>query len=172
MKNKKITVLIVLALVLALSLCVQGAMAYFTTYVVAEGGKTIRLGRKTEIHEEVSNWTKSITIQNVGDTDPTTGDTDCYVRVKYFAGNAYQLTPEAGEDWQAGNDGYWYYAKPLKLGETTSALKIKINFDQENIPEDFNVIVIHENTDVLYDEQGNPYADWNLTQNQAPGTLN
>lgn len=28
--------------------------------------------------------------------------------------------------------------------------------------DDFNVIVIQECTPVLYDENGNPYADWNV----------
>lgn len=168
MKNKKITVLTVLALVLALSLCVQGAMAYFTTYVVAEGGKTIHLGRKTEIEEDVSDWTKSVVIKNVGDTSADTRDNPCYVRVKYFAGSQYILTPTPGSGWSQGADGYWYYAPILNLGESTTPLKIHIDFDQEKVPEDFNVVVIHENTDVLYAEDGTPYADWNLTANQAP----
>lgn len=172
MRKKYITVLVALALILALSLCVQGAMAYFTTYVAAEGGKILHLGRKTEIHEEFSNWTKSIVIENVGDTNPDTQDLPCYVRVAYFAGSQYTLSVTAGKGWKDGGDGYWYYEPVLKLGEKTTALNIGIGFPEENPPEDFNVVVIHENTDVLYTENGKPYADWSLTVNTAPASGN
>ena len=31
--------------------------------------------------------------------------------------------------------------------------------------DDFNVIIVHEATKVLYDEDGNPYADWSTIIN-------
>lgn len=44
------------------------------------------------------------------------------------------------------------------LRESTSVLDIKI--DSKDTDTSFNVIVIQESTRVLYDENGNPYADW------------
>lgn len=33
--------------------------------------------------------------------------------------------------------------------------------------ESFNVIVVQESTPALYDEQGNPYADWNRVMDSS-----
>ena len=68
---------------------------------------------------------------------------------------------DASGKWTPGEDGYYYYADIVEGGQTTEPLDVKI----ENIPEDakdFNVIVIHESTPVQYDEDGKPYADWNI----------
>ena len=44
--------------------------------------------------------------------------------------------------------------------ETTSELKIAI----KNFKEEFNVIVIQENTPALYDENGAAYSDWDRSE--------
>ena len=79
--NKKTLGLAGAALVLTAGLSVGSAMAYFTTYTQVGGGVSLSLGTTSTIPEEtVEDWTKHVTIQN-------TGDTDCFVRVRAFAGS-------------------------------------------------------------------------------------
>ena len=161
--KRKSTWLAAAALGLTISLSVGSAMAYFTTYAEAEGGYTVSIGSTTKTKEEFSNWTKHVQVEN-------TGDTECYVRVKAFSGSQFPLSysGEAGA-WSQGEDDYWYYSQILQPGETTSELLIKI----ENIPEEFkdsfNVVVVQECTKVLYDENGNPYQDWNQVMDSTSG---
>ena len=150
--------LIMAAATLALTgtLAVGSAMAYFTTYSTAGGGVTMNMGfTKTIPKEEVDEKGKHVTIEN-------TGNYDCFVRVRAFA--PVELTynaPDGG--WTAGEDGYWYYAEVLPAkSETAQELNIKYTFPSgDDKPEEFNIVVIEECTPVLYDEDGNPYADWN-----------
>ena len=102
--NKKTLCLTAAALTLTAGLSVGSAMAYFTTYVTAQGGQELSLGFTEVIpDEEVSDWTKHIKIEN-------TGDYECYVRVKVFAGSQYQeglvYSDESGK-WTPGDDGYY-----------------------------------------------------------------
>lgn len=157
--NKKSLCLAAAALALTVSISAGSAMAYFTTYAAARGGVTISLGSTvTEPSETVSDWTKHITIEN-------TGDFDCYVRVKAFAGSKYQdglvFSDENGK-WSPGEDGYYYYSDIVPAGGAAEELRVKINFDYEKEKEDFNIIIAQECTGVLYDDSGKPYADWNV----------
>jgi hypothetical protein len=134
-------------------------MAYFTTYATADGGVQISLGTTTtEPVEEVREKAKYIQVKN-------TGDYECYVRVKAFAGAEYQdglkYSDESSGKWNPSSDGYWYYSEILPAGETTDTLKVGITFPEEQ--ESFNVVVVQECTPVVYDADGNPYADWNGT---------
>ena len=142
------------AIVLAGSVSAQSAMAYFTTYVKAKGGYEITLGSQTEIEEDVKDMTKEIKISN-------TGETDCYVRVKVFAGSQYQeglvYSDESGK-WTPGDDGYYYYSDIIAPGAKSEELLVKIS--NMNLPKDFNVIVVSECTPVILDAEGNPSADW------------
>ena len=52
------------ALGLVAALTIESSMAYFTTYVSAEGGYVVNIGARTEIQEEVSEMTKHITLLN------------------------------------------------------------------------------------------------------------
>lgn len=133
------------------------AMAYFTTYVEAEGNFTIRLGDETKITETFTKWTKSLTVTNEEGSEPV------YVRAKaFYAPNTLNLV-YSGEGWEKGDGDYYYYKDPIGEKESTKPLDVKI----ENIPQDvakgdvFNVIVIYESTPVLYHEDGTAYADWN-----------
>lgn len=64
--------------------------------------------------------------------------------------------------WKAENDGYWHYEGVLPAGETTPELNISYTFPSgDDKPEEFNIVVIQECTPVLYDKDGNSYADWN-----------
>ena len=162
-KSKKTFGLAVLTLALALTVSVGGAMAYFTTYTEASGGVVLEFGYpNTGIEEHVVDGKKEITLLN-------TGDYDCYVRLKALTGDAYKdsLTysePDGAGKWTPGADGYYYYSEIISAGESTSQINVGFSFKVEEEgqepPADFNVIIIQESTQVLYDEDGNPYADW------------
>ena len=154
----KITVfLTAAALALTVGLSVKTAMAYFTTYAEAEGGAVLDLGFTTTIpREEVSEWTKHITIEN-------TGSYDCYVRVKIFAGELFQDGLTYSDDngkWSPGADGYYYYSDIVPAGGVSEELRVKI--DHMDAQQSFSVIVVQECTPVQYDENGGPYADWSV----------
>mgnify|MGYP000165704535 FL=1 len=159
--NKKSLCLAAAALALTAGLSVDSAMAYFTTYTTAAGDVTISLGSTVTIPEEkVSDWTKHIVIKN-------TGDYECYVRVKVFAGEKYQdgLHYQKGDKWTGGeNRDYCYYSDIVPAGGETEELQVKI--DSKDSEEEFNVIVVQECTPVLYDNEGKPYADWNAKQEE------
>lgn len=133
--------------------------SYFTTYAEAAGGYTIRLGDRTEITENFSEWTKHVVISNEENSEPV------YIRVKAFCGSRYTLT-WSGEGWSLGGDGYYYYNEMINGGGSTGALDLKIDGIPEE-PEDqerFNVVVIYESTPVKYHEDGSAYTvqetDW------------
>lgn len=143
----------------------DGVMAYFTTYAEAEGSVRLNLGMTSTIpNEKVSDWTKHVRIRN-------TGDYDCYVRMRAFVGNllADRLTfsDESG-NWSPGTDGYYYYSGIVAPDTSTEELQIKI--DSTGLDQDFNVIVVQECTPVLYDVNGNPYADWNAVSDSTEST--
>ena len=159
MKRRNIF-LAILAVALILSVGLSSAAAYFTTSVKASGSVMIDLGPHTTIEEpDVSRWTKHVVIKNQDDSKQPV-----YVRAKAFAGSEFTLE-DSGEGWTIDDEGFYRYSEIIAPGETTAnELLIKI----ENIPEgvqergDFNVTVVYEATPVLYDEAGEPYADWNL----------
>lgn len=160
--DKKIIVLAAAALVLVINLGIGNAMAYFTTYAAAKGEAEISLGLTTTTPEEtVSDWTKHIRIKN-------TGDFDCYVRIKVFAGAEYQnhLTySDMSGKWSPGADGYYYYSEIVPAGGSTEELLagikgIKESMESTGSQRDFNVIVVQECTMVVYDKEGRPTADW------------
>ena len=166
MKNRKAKQTICLAAAAAVlvgSLSIGSALAYFTTYTQAEGGVVLDLGfTQTLPEEKVVNGAKQVTIKN-------TGDYDCYVRMKALVGDDYTITysePDEAEKWAPGADGFYYYSDMLaaKTG-VTSRIDVNITFPEPEDGEapDFNVIIIQECTPVLYDNEGNPYADWNKT---------
>ena len=154
--HKKPLIMATAALALTGTLAVGSAMAYFTTYTTAGGGVTMNMGfTETIPNETVDKDGKHVTIKN-------TGDYDCFVRVKAFA--PMELTYTADPDkWEAKNDGYWHYKEVLPAKKSTSTeLNISYKFPEgKDKPEEFNIVVIQECTPVLYDENGNPYADRN-----------
>ena len=152
--RKKTLGLAAAALVLTGSLSVGSAMAYFTAYTQTGGQVTLSLGETitTVPREDVTDWTKHVKIEN-------TGDTDCFVRVKAFAGAQYQDSlVYSGEDWSLAEDGYYYYSQILPAGGTSGELLITI--DNQDKDQSFNVIVVQESAPVIYDENGNPTGDW------------
>ena len=153
--HKKPLIMAAATLALTGTLAVGSAMAYFTTYSTAGGGVKMNMGfTETVPKEEVDKDGKHITIEN-------TGDYECYVRVKVFAGSQYQeglvYSDESGK-WTPGDDGYYYYSDVIAPGAKSEELLVKIS--NMNLPKDFNVIVVSECTPVILDAEGNPSADW------------
>ena len=92
-------------------------------------------------------------------TIENTGDIDCFVRVRAFAGSQYQNSlVYSGENWSLAADGYYYYSEILSPGETSGELLIAIDNMESN--QSFNVIVVQESAPVIYDGDGNPIGDW------------
>lgn len=149
--------LALLAAVLVAASSLPAAWGYFTTYTQARGGLPIELKHQTEIHEDVSDMTKHLTIENKEESSAV------FVRARGFSDSEHPLSynaPDGG--WTDGKDGFWYYDKPLLPGEVTTKLDVKIELP-EGEPEagdEFNVVVVYESTLVLYDAEGKPYADW------------
>ena len=149
------------ALTLVATIGISSAMAYFTTYVLADGGVKVSMGSTITIpQEQVEEGQKIIKIKNEGDYE-------CWVRIKVFAGSEHEFAyaDESGK-WIPGAEGYYYYSDIVPAEGLTEELKVTI---KDLLPDDldtetneaFNVIVVQECTPVLYDEDGKAYADWN-----------
>lgn len=158
--------------------------AYFTAYDTAEWEQKLGLGSETEIIESYENGVKTVVIEN-------TGETECQVRVKIFAGSQVGLTI-AGDGWSENMaDGYWYYTPFLKpktapeTEKTTAPLKITVDLSkaptggegEDAFVYDQNVVVIQECAQVFYrdkeDGTQEAYAAWDLsmeTQGEGAGT--
>lgn len=159
--KNRMWLLVAAALGMTGCLTFEGVSAYFTTYVSAGGSQVVHMGSQTELHEDLSNMTKHISITNTSQIH------DCFVRVKVFHSGqlevSYRDRSESGGLWTySEEDGYWYYGPILPAGARTEILDAKIGELPENFDRDsFNVVVIQECTPVVYDEAGNPEADWN-----------
>ena len=146
-------------------LTLEGVSAYFTTYVSAGGSQVVRLGSSTEIHEDVSQMTKHISIENAS------AENDCFVRVKVFYGGDLEVVyTDTENNWYEGERGYWYYRPILAAAEVTTGLDVKINVPEGYDKDSFNVVVIQECTPVIYDAEGNPTADWTTVYSEYEET--
>ena len=160
-KMVKRAVLPVLAAVLVLSAAAGASSGYFTTYVTAQGGHTLELHDVyVTPHEHVDGSVKHITVEN-------TGEIECWVRARAIAPTGVEIT-YSGEGWTLGDDGWFYYGAVLQPGESTPELVAAITMPKSDelnpIPEgtELNVVVITECAKVLYDDNGAPYANWDL----------
>ncbi len=166
MKNwKRKAALFVCALTAVAAANVNTASAYFTARTEARGGYDVEAKEVKVIpDEQVSDLQKTITVKN-------TGEADCWARVKVLSGSLFDITYGAGAGWSEGTaDDYWYYDKVLKSGESataiTASISIKGEVDKDEFMSEFNVVVITECTPVLYDENGQQYANWELAAQQ------
>ena len=144
MKKTSRKYIILFAAVLALAIVamsVPATLAYFSDQDRANGAKDVKLGWETELHEYVEENSKHIAVENVGDTD-------AIVRVAVFAGDFASVN--TGSDWKLKN-GWYYYDKVLKAGETTPELFVSVKAEASK-QADFNIVVVHESSRVVYSD--------------------
>lgn len=150
MKKK---ILLAAAIVICLTIAVSGTLAYFTFEdtahnVITSGGVSIEVVEKTKGEGETevdfpkegitgvmpgTEVSKIVSVRN-------TGNSEAWVRVKVDATiksaegegelPSDVMTYEIGEGWDE-KDGYYYYNKPVRAGESTSILFDTVKFDPE-----------------------------------------
>lgn len=128
---------------------VQKTGAYFSDSVNNSGQGTVILKHSTVTHEEIEDGKdKVITIENTGTTDVVVK-----ILLEYPEGAA-TVGAKDGEtlEWVANDDGWYYYPKVLKAGETSSAIKVTVG---ENAPTyEFDITVMTASERVIYNEDG------------------
>lgn len=125
--------------------------AYFTDVDSLEGKIEIKvLNAFPETNTKIENNTYTISTTNASTVKS-------YLRVKVFS--TVELVLQ-NNDWTAGEDGYYYYNSVVEPGEKTKDLVLTIK--NEYSKEKFNIITIQEAAKVKYEENGTPYADWEL----------
>lgn len=168
MKKKLNLLLCAVALVSILAAGAGTAYAYFTSYALTEGTCPVTVGDETRITEEFSSWTKHVRIEADEDSGPV------YVRAKALHSDAYGVeyeTPEGNWSYNSA-DGFWYYSGILYAGQRTAELTVRITGVPADVkdPLSFGVAVVYEHTPVRYDENGEPYADWEEKISHEAGT--
>lgn len=156
MKKK---ILLAAAVMICLAVDASGTLAYFTSEntahnVITSGGVNIEVVEKTQGKDGVlvdfpkegvrgvmpgSDVSKIVSVKN-------TGESEAWIRVqvesviKAADGADLPLTIEnvgpvmtytVGGGWSLGEDGYYYYAKPVAAGETTGILFDTVKFAPE-----------------------------------------
>lgn len=163
--NKRRLLLALLAVIMVLSVSIGPALAYFSTYTVAEGKKPIKVVPDTTIDEDVANETqKVVTVTNAGNAP-------CFVRATAFAPTGVTLGTAGGNGWEAQNsEGFWVYTAVLMPGESTGMLEIPISGipATANEGDSLNIAVVYESTTAIW-RNGAYVADW--TQDVIPVTL-
>ena len=132
---------------------VQKTGAYFSDSVNNSGQGTVILKHSTVTHEEIEDGKdKVITIENTGTTDVVVK-----ILLEYPEGAA-TVGAKDGEtlEWVANDDGWYYYTKVLKAGETSSAIKVTVG---ENAPTyEFDITVMTASERVVYNEDGSLFT--------------
>ncbi len=150
MKDIRKTTMLIFALVLSLSVTVGASLAYFSDYEAASGGATLHLGGQTELKEGSATNQKDIQIKN-------TGKTYMMVRVGIF-GPANMTMPSPKGDWFLADDGYYYFGTALAPDQETEAgllvASLKESWKGDAPDFDYEVTVVHEGCQVLYDNKG------------------
>ena len=123
------SIALLVSLILIIGVIVGGAIAFLMDTTGPVNNQFTPSKVTTEVTETRSGTTKSdVYITN-------TGDTEAWIRAAVVvtwqdeAGNVYGQKPVAGEnytawtpgtDWKQGDDGFYYYKKPVAAGETTA----------------------------------------------------
>ena len=143
--KKKLLILSLAAICLAITAI--GTLAYFTSEgtahnVITTGGVEIAVQEwadeeKTKPFENLTGVMPNTTVTKIAEIK-NTGASDAWVRVKVEKNIKLQGegTPDTGlveltlntTDWTE-KDGYYYYSKPLKPGETTAPILSSVTFE-------------------------------------------
>ena len=134
---------LIIALALILVLAVGGTVAYIFTHTGPVINTFTPADAKITVDEQTSdNLKTSITVVNNSTGVPV------YIRValvanmidkdKNVTGAADVPTFTLGENWLEGSDGYYYYTKPVPVGESTGNL-LK---SQMTLSENMQVVVL------------------------------
>ena len=155
MKRK---IMFVIAAVLVLSLSVGFAGAYFSDHEAAGGNAKIHLGGQSKITEEVDENSKSVQIENIGDTE-------IVVRVAIYGPTNMKI--EASDEWSKIGD-YYYYKKVLKPGDpgektTKGSLVASTQFPAgTDLGDQYQIVVVQECEQARYDNNNKllPMDKW------------
>ena len=171
MKNKKL-LLALLAVIMVLSVSIGPALAYFSTYTVAEGKKTVKVVPDTTITEKTRTESQKVLFVK------NSGDAPCFVRAKAFAPAGVTLGTAGGNGWSAQNgEGFWVYGKVLMPGETTEELEIPISGipatanEGANEGDSLNIAVVYESTTAIWNDSTGEYDIGRWGQDVVPVTL-
>lgn len=140
---KSKTILLVITMMLVLSLTVGLTLAYFSDHTAAEGGSALVLGGSTEVREKTGENSKSVWIEN-------TGETNVVVRVAIYGPTGMEIT--ANSNWEF-KDGFYYYKGILKPGDTTpqGSLEAKVTVPGGDLGDEYQIVVIQECAQATYE---------------------
>ena len=139
-------ILLITAVAMVLLVSVTATLAYFSDYDRAKGDATLSLTGQTDIDEEPTDNSKSISIKNVSEDD-----VDMVTRVRVVAPLDLEFNP--GANWEQKGD-WWYYTKVLAKDDATTKLVAKWKVPADSTLENFDVVVLHESALATY-ENGN-----------------
>jgi len=130
-KNRKLTVFVVLLCLCLVAGAVTGAVAFLTDKTDSLSNEFTPAKVTCAVEERFDNGIKeNVTVKN-------TGNIDSYIRAAVVAtfvsddGKVFATAPKEGTDytvdwgtdgWQKGSDGFWYYTKAVAPDAATSAL--------------------------------------------------
>lgn len=153
-----------LAVALVLGAAVAPATAYLTGNDEALGRVSVGpLADQVYIEEDVEGLKKTVTLT----ADPKSGPV--YVRMRAYTGSEHEqylrYVPDDEGLWVGPDDEGWYnYAAILGPGESANGLVVELDGLPEGMllteGDSVNVVIVYEYTPVLFDEDGEPYADW------------
>ena len=123
MKLNKRSVALLVALVVLLTAAVGATLAY----ILDQTDPAVNSFTPSRVACEVNADGNVYTVKN-------TGDTQCYIRVAVVVTQQnngvisaikpeYTIEPETG--WIKGSDGYYYYTKPLAVGNSAPSITVK-----------------------------------------------
>jgi hypothetical protein len=115
------------ALLISLAVLLTAAVGATLAYILDKADPVVNSFTPSKVACEVTENGDVYTVSN-------TGDTQCYVRVAVVVTQQnngvisavnpkYAITP--GDNWKLGTDGYYYYTKPLAVGNSAPSITVK-----------------------------------------------
>lgn len=169
----KRNVLFVIAAVLVLSLSVGFASAYFSDHEAAQGAAVIHMGGQSKVVEKVDENSKSVQVQNIGDTE-------IVVRVAIYGPTNMKVGPEPFEKWVKIGD-FYYYKTALKpdpnkegngeLTEAGSLVASTVYPAGTDLGDQYQIVVVQECEQAQYDSNNNllPMDKWFAKEKSGEG---